>query len=187
MPDQASWVHRQGTVNRVYCKDIPLDTGSTKTLVRKELVAEQNMLGGETAVCCAHGDDVKYPMATIKVCIGGEDIQVQARVSDTLPAAVLIGWDVPQLMSLMSEKKDPERVLAVFTRSLKQIRDDSAEMAAETEPSLAVEENNVFNLDASLQVHRNSNYHNQKYEQTKRSTSVHTHRMPNIHRTMRLV
>ena len=147
---QASRVRRQGTVNGVYCRDILLDTGSTKTLVRKELVAEQDMLGGETAVCCAHGDVVKYPTATIKVCIGGEDIQVQAGVSDTLPAAALLGWDVAQLMSLMSGKKDPEGALAVFTRSQKRIRDDPAETAAETEPSLAVEENNVFNLDASL-------------------------------------
>ena len=35
--------------------------------------------------------------------IGGKDIITTAAVSDTLPASVLLGWDVPELMNFVTD------------------------------------------------------------------------------------
>ena len=56
-------VCRHGTVNGIFCTDILVDTGATKTLVRKELVSNEDILDGETTIRCAHGDIVSYPLA----------------------------------------------------------------------------------------------------------------------------
>ena len=51
---------------------------------------------------CAHGDTVSYPLAGIKITIGGKDIITTASVSSTLPTSVLLGWDVPELVTLLT-------------------------------------------------------------------------------------
>ena len=45
----------RGTVNRVYCRDILVDTGATQTLVHKDLVTDDDVLNGKVTVCCAQG------------------------------------------------------------------------------------------------------------------------------------
>ena len=82
---------RHGTVNGVYCTDILVDTGATQTLVRKDLVADDDILDGEVTIRCAHGDTVFYPLAVVKLNIGGKDIITRAAVSSTLPVSVLLG------------------------------------------------------------------------------------------------
>ena len=64
---------RHGTVNGVYCTDILVDTGATQTLVRKDLVADDDILDGEVTIRCAHGDTASYPLAVVKITIGGKD------------------------------------------------------------------------------------------------------------------
>ena len=60
-------VVRQGTVEGAPV-DILLDTGSVRTLVRRELVPESKMLAGEAVVVrCAHGESVRYPLADLEV------------------------------------------------------------------------------------------------------------------------
>ena len=51
--------------------EILLDTGSARTLVRKELVPEGKVLGGTmVGVRCAHGEVVHYQIATLEVAVG---------------------------------------------------------------------------------------------------------------------
>ena len=110
---------RHGTVNGVYCPDILVDTGATQTLVRKELVADDDILDGEVTIRCAHGDTASYPLAVVKINIGGKDIITTAGVSGTLPASVLLGWDIPELMDFVANGQPTHNqadALAVMTR-----------------------------------------------------------------------
>ena len=126
---------RRGTVNGVYCRDILLDTGATQTLVHKDLVTDDDVLDGEVTVRCAHNDTTSYPLAVIKVNIGGRDIITTAAVSSTLPASILLGWDVPDLLKLVKdempyqEKTTKEKALAVMTRSRQQQQDRESSLS----------------------------------------------------------
>ena len=63
---QGSEILRSGKVEGTQVKDILLDTGCSRTLVRKDLVSEDSLLAGEAvAIRCAHGDTVLYPLAQI--------------------------------------------------------------------------------------------------------------------------
>ena len=120
--------HRHGIVNGVYCPDIIVDTGATQTLVRKELVTPDDILDEEVIIRCAHGDTTSYPLAVVKINIGGKDILTTAAVSSTLPASVLLGWDVPELMNYVTDNE--EDALAVMTRLQRRQARESEEKAA---------------------------------------------------------
>ena len=65
-------------------------------------------------------DTVLYPLADVNMEVDGLPINVEAAVSETLPAAVLLGTDVPQLTELLggqSKKSKLEDVLVVTTRA----------------------------------------------------------------------
>ena len=82
--------------------DILLETGCTCTMVRADLVPEENLLTGEAAtVLCAHGDTVLYPLARVRIDVEGVDMEVRAAVSESLPVSVLLGTDVPELGRLL--------------------------------------------------------------------------------------
>ena len=129
--------HRHGTVNGIYCRDIVVDTGATQTLVHKALVTDDDILEGEVTIRCAHGDTTSYPLAVVKINIGGKDIITTAAVSGTLPASVLLGWDVPELMNFVADSPECSKkdVLAV-TRSCSQ-RPRAAEEQSETDVQAA--------------------------------------------------
>ena len=116
--------YQRGTINDIYCKDILVDTGASKTLVRGDFVTEDNILDGEVTIKCAHGDTISYPLAAVKITIGGKEIITEAAVSDTLPAAALLGWDIPELVELISDsnsipKPGQQQSLAAITRRQK--------------------------------------------------------------------
>ena len=92
-----------------------LDTGCSRNLVRSGLV-RKNRLSGEKSVVvqCAHGDTVEYPVARIEIRVQGQRVIVEAAVSDKLPHSVLLGTDVPELVSLL---KREDKVLKVVTWS----------------------------------------------------------------------
>ena len=121
---QEQGVCRPGVVEGQYVDDILLDTGCSKTLVRKNLVPSEKLQEGDAVtIRCAHGDTVLYPIADVEMEVGGRRIQVEAAVSDTLPVSVLLGTDVAELGNLLgggivsrpSEHKD--RALVVTTRA----------------------------------------------------------------------
>ena len=103
---QDQGVTRCGTICGTPVKDILLDTGSTRTLVKKDLVPRNRMVDGEVAIRCAHGNTIVYPLADVEIKIEGQCFTVQAGVSDTLPVSVLLGRDVPELLLLVSTGED---------------------------------------------------------------------------------
>ena len=117
-------------------EDIILDIGAARTLVRGDLVPPETIHEGEVTVRCAHSDDVTYPLAEITISMGShQDIAVKAAVSRTLPAAVLLGRDVPELMDLLSNKPQEaeaeESTLVLVATRIQARRQQQEEYVAE--------------------------------------------------------
>ena len=81
-----------------------LDTGATRTLVRSNLLPPSIRIEGEITVRCAHGDTLTYPLADIKVSIGSKTFLVRAGISNTLPVPIILGRDIPELLSLINDE-----------------------------------------------------------------------------------
>jgi predicted aspartyl protease len=95
-------VPQVGVVEGREVGDILLDTGCSRTLVREDLVPAKKFLAGEAvAIRCAHGDTVLYPLAEVEIEVGGQSLKVEVAVLGTLPIAVLLGTDVPELAELL--------------------------------------------------------------------------------------
>ena len=122
--NQRKSVYHHGAVNGIYCKDILVDTGANKTLVGGDLISPTDFTGQTIIIRCAHGDTVPYPIANVKICLNGKDISVQAAVADKLPAAALIGWDVPNLMTLVKPQASSNALIT-----------DAPQETAEPQPS----------------------------------------------------
>ena len=100
-----------------------LDTGCTRTMVRRHLVPPHKFIEGKgVTVHCAHGDTTFYPVAEVNIRVSGVPLLVEAAVADSLPVPVLLGTDVPQLFQLLGQtiqgnEAEAENVLVVTTRS----------------------------------------------------------------------
>ena len=58
----------KGVAEGQFVNDIVLDTGCLRTLVRSDLLGEENCKPGEkVTVQCAHGDTVTYPVASVEL------------------------------------------------------------------------------------------------------------------------
>ena len=102
-------------------KDIQLDTGCSRTVVRSDLVDKEKIVDGEfITIQCAHGDTVSYPLAQVELQVEGRPVTVEAAVSDTLPRSVLLGMDVLEMSELLEQKKTVKHkgnALIVVTQS----------------------------------------------------------------------
>ena len=95
-------VYRSGLVEGKKVNKILLDTGCSRTMIHKSWVPPHKLKEGEAVtIRCAHGDTVLYPLADVNMEVDGLPITVEAAVSETLPTAVLLGTDVPQLTELL--------------------------------------------------------------------------------------
>ena len=148
-------------------EDIILDTRAARILVHEDLVPPCTLQHGEVKIRCAHGTNITYPLASIKVSVGGENLSVRAAVSKTLPASVLLGRDVPELMSLLGSNAAPDApslALAATTRAqrrrqnLEEIQTQQREQASGVVPS-SIDDNEketdtqsgtIFDFDATL-------------------------------------
>eukprot|EP00731_Ephydatia_muelleri_P002993 Em0001g2993a len=114
-------VFRQGMIEGKMVT-VLLDTGCSRTMVRRNLVPEHKLIEGKgVAIRCAHGDTTFYPLAEIGVEISGRNFKVEAAVADNLPVQLLLGTDVPQLFKLLG-REEPELAnvddaLVVMTRA----------------------------------------------------------------------
>ena len=124
-------------------------------------MTDDDILDGEVTVRCMHGDSVSYPLAVVKINIGGKDIITTAAVSNTLPASVLLGWDVPQLINMVKPRDcagpSETEALAVMTRQRgRQLRKagDQPETDTQAAPTPTAPtpetEDYLSNLDNSL-------------------------------------
>ena len=118
----------RGEVEGHSVKDIQLDTGCTRTVVRSDLVDKRKIVSGESVtIQCAHGDVVSYPLARVDIAVAGKRITVEAAVSDTLPRSVLLGTDVQELSDLLGQpgaKKDSGFVVVTRSRARQQQQEE---------------------------------------------------------------
>ena len=69
---------RQGLVNGILVDDLLLDTRCSRTIVRRDLVEDEQWLDGEsTIIQCTHGDAMAYPLAEVSVEIEGKPVFVK--------------------------------------------------------------------------------------------------------------
>ena len=112
---------KAGTVEGQQVSKILLDTGCSRTMVRRELVPPEKLLEGEAVtIRCAHGDMVLYPLAKIGMEVNGKHLEMEVAVSDTLPVDVLLGTDAQELPVLLGElprAQEPQVAMVVVTRS----------------------------------------------------------------------
>ena len=102
-------VLRQGVVNGFLVDDLLLDTGCSKTIVRRDLVGEEQWLKGEsTIIQCVHEYAFAYLLATIELEIQEKPALVNTGVSDTFPQSVLVGTDIPGLLEMLPTKSGTE-------------------------------------------------------------------------------
>jgi len=82
-------------------------------MVKIDLVRRERFdLKKSVTVQCVHGDAVKYPVATVQIGVRGRTVSVEAAMSDKLPHLVLLGTDVPELVSWI---KGENKALMVTT------------------------------------------------------------------------
>jgi len=133
---------KQGIIEGKSVKDILLDTGCSRTLVRQDLVPENKIKKGEAvAIRCAHGDTVLYPLAQIHMEVEGRSIEVEAAVSDTLPMGVLLGTDTKELTELLVDgrNKAVEDAFVVSTRSAVKKQREAAKQFSQKEKACGVQ------------------------------------------------
>ena len=80
-------------------------------------------------VQCAYGDNVEYPVARIEIKVRGQGVTVEAAVSDKLPHSVLLGTDVPELVSLL--KREDKALMAVTRSQAKRLKRSQPEQSRE--------------------------------------------------------
>ena len=111
---------RLGRVEGKLVPNMIVDTGASRTLVRSDLLSPSTKLQGQVTIRCAHGDNVTYPLADVKISTGPREFTVRAAVSDNLPVPALLGRDIPELVSLIKdEPKETGDALLVTTRAQK--------------------------------------------------------------------
>ena len=71
--------------------------------MHNRLVSVGQKTKGAITICCAHEDKVIYPVTELEITVSSCMFMVEAGVSRTLPASVLLGTDVSELMMLLLE------------------------------------------------------------------------------------
>ncbi|KAL5496656.1 hypothetical protein EMCRGX_G012989 [Ephydatia muelleri] len=96
-------IKHSGVVEGNAVDDIMLETGCSRTMVRGDLVPREKILESRGAVVrCAHGNTVLYPTAQVCLEVDGYKINTTAAVTNTLLMAVLLGTNVPELLTRLN-------------------------------------------------------------------------------------
>ncbi|KAI8503609.1 hypothetical protein Bbelb_185800 [Branchiostoma belcheri] len=80
-------------------KKVPLflDTGSTQSLIRGDLVDVGKIAEDHGGITCVHGEEKMYPTAQVEIRVGNRSY----RVNTNLPRPAIVGRDVPHLAKLV--------------------------------------------------------------------------------------
>ena len=123
----------------IHVDQIVLDTGCSRTMVRRDLVPENKFIEGDAVtIWCAHGDTVLYPVAQLELQVDGVPVCVEAAVSQSLPVQVLLGTDVPELHqllgdSIMSRQVENSMMVVTRTQAMRQLQEDTITRSKERE------------------------------------------------------
>ena len=82
MDEERQGLTLYGKVEGQAADDILPDTGCSKTLVWKKLVAKEKILQKQVPILCAHGYTVMCLLANIEIQLGGVAFMVEVAVSD---------------------------------------------------------------------------------------------------------
>ena len=132
-------VSKAGLVEGKPVSSILLDTGCSRTLVRKDLVPQHKLLHREAvAIRCAHGDTVLYPLPEVDFELDGYPLHIEAAISDTVPMPVLLGTDVPELKAFLTGDLKPptqqtDKALVVTTRAMAKKQQEEGAIQAQKE------------------------------------------------------
>ena len=106
--------------------------------MREDLVPPCAIRNGEVANRCAHGNAITYPLAETIITVGPhEELTVQTAICKMLPASVLLGRDVSELITLLGTKTGTQKpttgdsVLVLATTTLAQARIQQQESQTE--------------------------------------------------------
>ena len=130
-------VCRSGQVEGNHVEQIVLDTGCSRTMVRKDLVPEGKIIEEDAVtIRCAHGDTILYPVAQLELEVDGLPLCVEAAVSKSLPAPVLLGSDVAELHQLLGESLthipvEDCMMVVTCTQAMRQSQEDAATRSKE--------------------------------------------------------
>ena len=137
-------VVRVGKVEGAVVSEVVLDTGCSRTMVRRDLVPEENLLPGEAVtVLCAHGDAMPYPLAYVDMEVEGMQLRTKAAIAKELPVAALLGTDISQLgellrMNTQTRSTNTMNHVMVVTRAQAEREKEEAELQRQqTERSAA--------------------------------------------------
>ena len=105
-PRRKDELRRNGIINGQFVRYIILDTGCTRTLVHQKLIPQGKKSMGEVIIRCTHGDEISYLVTEVEIEVGGRKLTVNAGISHALPASVLLGTDVLQLLTMFQATQE---------------------------------------------------------------------------------
>ena len=109
---------------------ILVDTGASKTVIRKQWVPNAAMTGKRLRFAALSGPLQVLPLAVVTLEIDGQKLELEVAVSDNLRYDALLGRDVPFLWNLGSHLQVPDYVGMVQTQAQRK-QTDAATMEAE--------------------------------------------------------
>ena len=133
---KATSVCRSEQVEGIQVNQIVLDTGCSRTMVRRDLVPGHKLIEGDAVtIWCAHGDTVLYPVAQLELQVNGVPVCVEAAVSESLLVQILLGTDVPELNQLLGDSIMFDNCMMVVTRTqaMKQLQEETTTRSKEHE------------------------------------------------------
>ncbi len=122
----------EGQVNGKSVKRIQLDSGASRTIVNRNLIAGEDIGEESIRVTFGNGTAGEYPLATVKVKFDGEEYTVKAAVVENLAEEVLLGRDVPLHRHIVKRLPKEEQV-----ELIKQLAEDN-HMCVQEGTALAV-------------------------------------------------
>ena len=109
---------------------ILVNTGASKTVIRKQWVPDAAMTGKRLRFAALSEPLQVLPLAVVTLEIDGRKLELEVAVSDNLRYDALLGRDVPFLWNLGSHLQVPDYVGMVQTRAQRK-QTDAATVAAE--------------------------------------------------------
>ena len=100
----------EGEVNGQPVSRIQLDSGASRTVVRRNLISPTDIGERSIVVTFGNGTCGEYPLATISVKVDEQEYRLEAAVVQDLAEEVLLGRDVPLYKHMVKRLSQEEKV-----------------------------------------------------------------------------
>ena len=88
-------LYTEGEINGRLVKRIQIDSGTSRTVVKRSLISPADIDGESIKVTFGNGTSGEYPLASVRVKLDNEEYQVKVAIVHDLAEEVLLGRDVP--------------------------------------------------------------------------------------------